>query len=164
MVKTKNNKEKPEKNEEELVEDFLNQLLKLIGTEAKAKAKKDNENSTINVDIKGGSETGLLIGNRGRTLQSIQIITGLMLRKKIGNWIRILVNIGDWREKEEERLRELAWQTVERVRETGKEQLLYNLTSAQRRIIHLVLADEKDIKTSSEGEGKERYLIISPVK
>lgn len=164
-MKKKEDKNKSEdKSNEKLIESFLNRLLQLIGTKAKANASVDKDKESIEVNIEGGEETGLLIGNRGKTLQSIQVLSGLMFRQKTGNWIRVLINIGDWRQKEESRLEDLAWQTAQRVRETGKKQILYNLNSSQRRIIHLTLADEKDIETSSEGEGKERYLIVSPKK
>ena len=97
-------------------------------------------------------------------LNSIQIILGMMYRQKTGEWKRILVNVADWREKEQVRLENLAEVTAQRVIETGEPQSLYNLTSAQRRIVHLTLSENKRIETESLGEGKDRYLIVNPKK
>ena len=72
----------------------------------------------------------------------------------------MVVNIADFREKEETRMIELANQTASRLRETGEAQSLYNLTPAQRRVIHMTLSNQKDIQTESTGEGSERCLVV----
>ena len=112
------------------------------------------------VDVKTEDEAGLLIGRQGETLMAIQTILGMMVRKGLGEWVRIVVNVGDWREKQESYLKEMALQTAARAKETGEPQYLYNLTSNQRRIIHLTLSEDGEVETESQGEDKERYLII----
>ena len=114
------------------------------------------------VDIDAKEETGLLIGRRGETLNSIQTILGIMARQKTGEWARIIVNVGDWREKQESHLKELADQAALRAKETGQPQPIYNLSASQRRVIHLALAEDPEVETISEGEGEERYLIVKP--
>jgi len=84
----------------------------------------------------------------------------MMVRRDFGEWVRITVNVGDYQEKQELRLKELATQTSERAKETKEPQYLYNLTPNQRRIIHLTLSEDKEIETESQGEGKERFLIV----
>ena len=54
----------------------------------------------------------------------------------------------------------MATQTANHVKQTGEEQKLYNLTPTQRRIVHMALSTDKEIETTSEGEGQERYLIV----
>jgi spoIIIJ-associated protein len=71
-----------------------------------------------------------------------------------------VVNVGDYMQKQEEQLRDLAAATAERARETGDPQLLYNLNPSQRRIIHMALSEE-DVETVSEGEGRDRHLVVS---
>jgi spoIIIJ-associated protein len=135
-----------------------------MGTKAQVKASEDKKNEAVRIDIETEEETGLLIGRHGETIEAIQSILGMMLKKKTGDWVRIIVDVGGWREKQEERLRDLATQTAERAKETGEGQPLYNLSPAQRRVIHLALADNPDIETESAGEDEERYLIIRPKK
>ena len=136
-------------------------LLKLIGFEVSLEVVEDEENNSLNLKIDPKDGTGLLIGNRGRNLISLQTIISLIFQKNTGEWRRILIDIAGWRQKEKERLEQLALQTAERVRATGVAQPLYNLTSSQRRIIHTFLSKEKDIKTESIGEGDKRYLLVS---
>jgi len=113
------------------------------------------------VNIDAPDEAGLLIGNRGRTMLDFQAIVGMIVKRKTGDWYRIIVNIGDWREKENVKLEELAKQAADRAKETGEPQLLYNLTPSQRRTIHVYLSQFNDVETKSEGEGEGRYLIVT---
>jgi len=134
-----------------------------MGSVAKVKMTEDKENEAILVDLESPDETGLLIGRHGETILSFQTILGMIVKQKLGEWERVLVNIGDWREKEKAHLEELAAQAAERAKSTGEPQTLYNLSSSQRRIIHLYLVKDAQIKTESQGEGKERFLVISKV-
>lgn len=147
-----------------VLERDANELLKLMGTAATASVLEDSENDAFLVNIEGKDEAGLLIGRHGDTLNSLQMVLGLMLRQKLGEWKRILVNVGDWREKQDEYLKEMAQATAERAKQTGEPQNLYNLSAGQRRVIHLALSEDSEIETVSEGEGAERYLIIRPKK
>ena len=173
MVK-KTNKNKPEKdslNETsdtsvkdkiKIVEEYAVELLTLMGTSAKIEVYEDKNNDAIKVDIKSEEELGLIIGKRGETLLSIQSVLGMMVKQKTSDWVRIIVNVGDWREKEEQYLENLAMQTADRVKDTGEAQELYNLSASQRRIVHMVLSEVDGIETESLGEGKGRYLIVKP--
>lgn len=165
-LQTKAKSKKINKNTEilSLSQGIIKELLQLIGIKSKAEVTFDSENDCINIDIKGEEEAGLLIGKKGETVNSLQKFMALSLRKETGEWHRVIVNVADWREKQTARLEELASQTAQRVRETGELQNLYNLTPGQRRTIHLYLANQKDIKTESVGEGKERYLVVSLAK
>ena len=151
------------KNTEEL-EKLVGELLSLMGTSATAEVSYDKEGDAFIVDINAGDETGLLIGKKGETLTSLQTILGIMLKQKTGEWKRVTVNVGDYREKEEQYLKDLAISTAERVKETGEAQSLYNLKPWQRRLVHLALSEEDGIVTESEGEGEDRYLVVKPKK
>lgn len=140
---------------------ITDELLSLMSTHASSKVSYDKENETYIVNINGGDETGLLIGKKGETLLAIQTILGVLLKQKIGEWLRVTVNVGDYLEKEEEYLKNLALGAAARAKETKEPQNLYNLKANQRRIIHMILADDPEITAESEGEGEERYLVVS---
>lgn len=150
------------KDKRKLIKEVSEELLSLMGTKSKPEVSEDPENNAFVVDIKTNEETGLLIGRRGETLSSIQTIISLLVRQRLGDWERIVVNVGDWRQKEEERLQVLAEGAAERAKETGQAQPLYNLTAGQRRIVHLFLSQDAGVTTESIGEGEERYLVIKP--
>jgi spoIIIJ-associated protein len=143
---------------------LTDELLVLMSTKAKAQVSFDKENDCYLVGIEGGEETGLLIGKKGETLSSIQTILGILLKQKTGDWARISVNVGDYLEKEEDYLKNLAVNAASRAKETGEPQNLYNLKPAQRRIVHMSLTEDKEITTESVGEGEERYLVVKSNK
>src|SRR3972149_1082049 len=144
----------------EVAQKLSEELLTLMGVDAKIEVSEDKENQALVINISSDNETGLLIGRHGQTLLSFQAAIGMMLKQKLGEWIRVIVNVGDWRQKEEEHLKDLAESTAERVRTTGEPQPIYNLTPSQRRIVHLTLSEDPELSTESEGEGEERYLVV----
>lgn len=148
----------------DLLKEITEKLFALMSTDVKISVDYKKEDEVFVVDVDAGDTTGLLIGKRGETLLSIQNVLSVLFKQRTGEWAKIVVNVGDYRQKEEEYLKTLAVTTAQRAVETGSPQNLYNLKAWQRRVIHLSLADNKDVITNSEGEGEERYLIISPKK
>jgi spoIIIJ-associated protein len=145
----------------EIVKEHVEKLLELMMTNASLEVSEGAEDS-INVQITAEEDAGLLIGTHGKTIEALELISNLMLKNAKGDWRRVVVNISDWKEKEEKRLSDLAESVAHRVIETGKPQYLYNLSSAQRRTVHMLLAVNPDVVTASDGDGAERYLIVSP--
>jgi spoIIIJ-associated protein len=143
------------------VKEQVQKLLELMMTSASIDVSEGVED-TINVQITAEEDAGLLIGTHGKTIEAIELLSNLMLKNAKGEWRRVTVNISDWKEKEEKRLSDLALSVANRVKETGTPQYLYNLSSAQRRTVHMLLAENSDVKTTSDGDGAERYLIVSP--
>jgi spoIIIJ-associated protein len=158
MAKTK--KQKAKQNVCDILQEHCEKLLDLMGVKAKTKVTEDVENDSFLVNIDSDEEKGLLIGKRGETINSLQYVLELMLRQALGEWKRVVVNIGNWREKQDEYLGNLAKQAVERVKETNSPQRLYNLSPSQRRSIHLVIQKTEGVVSESEGEGKERCLVV----
>ncbi len=124
---------------------------------------------TVDMDESGAhrvnintEETGLLIGFHGRTLESFQMILGMIVAKTLGTWERVYVNVGDYREKREEALMYMAQRAAERAITAGKPVELSHLSAAERRVIHLTLSGDERVSTESAGEGRDRKLIITP--
>ena len=139
-------------------------LFEFMGITTVPAASYDQENDSFVVTVEAGDETGLLIGRKGETLASIQTILGIALKQKVGDWHRVEVNVGDYREKEEDYLKNLAMSAATRAKETGEPQSLYNLKPAQRRIVHMFLSEDKEVSTESVGEGEERCLVVKSKK
>ncbi len=143
------------------VEKFVKELFDLIGTKALFSVEEDKENDTIMVNIETETDRGLLIGRHGDNIFALQSVIALALKQKNDEWTRVVVNVGDWRNKQEERLLDLANQTAARVKATGESQSLYNLLPAERRIVHLELAKDPEIVSESQGEGRDRFMVVS---
>ncbi|MEA3354968.1 MAG: KH domain-containing protein [Patescibacteria group bacterium] len=123
--------------------------------------KTDQEIFNINIKLKE-ADSGILIGYHGDTLSALQLMIGLIAYKESGSWTRAILNIGDYRQKREESLKVLAQDTAQRVKFSNEPIALFNLNPFERRTVHLILESDKDIITESEGEGKNRHLIVKP--
>lgn len=134
-------------------------FLKKLGIEDEVEVSQNND--LFNVDI-DASDPGILIGYHGETLQALQLILALVVSKKLGGFARLILNVGDYREKREEKLKEMALDAARRAKETKQDVVLGNLTSWQRRVIHMALAEDKDVETESQGEEPDRQLVIKP--
>ncbi len=107
-------------------------------------------------------ETGLLIGFHGRTLESLQIILGLLVSKALDSWVKVYVNVGDYREKREEALMLMAQQAADRAITQGRAIELSHLSASERRVVHLTLSGDDRVETESVGEGVSRTLLVKP--
>lgn len=141
------------------IQELTEKLLSLSGVSAQVEVIDMGEN-TYEVNLSTDDETGLLIGFRGENINAIQTVLGMMLKGQTGGWYRLVVNVGDYRQKQEEKLKELADQSAERAIETKEPQPIYNLNATQRRVVHMHLSERSDIVTESEGVEPERYLVI----
>lgn len=140
--------------------EVLEDLLRRLEIEAETEVITD-EAGAYRVRIQT-DETGLLIGHHGKTLESLQLILGIMVSKVIGEWVKIYVNVGDYREKREETLMHMAQRAADRALAMGRSVELSRLSPAERRIIHLTLSGDERVETESVGEGDGRVLVIKP--
>ena len=145
------------------VQETAEELLKLLKVEAKVGVTEDKENEAVKVQIET-EEPGILIGHHGEALNALQLILGLIISKKLEEWQRIIVNVGDYREKRQEELKNLALNTAQKVKFSGQATTIPGFSSFERRIVHLALADHPDVVTESEGEGGYRRLVVKPRK
>lgn len=143
----------------EKIKKIAEELLNLAGVSSQIDII-DLGDKTYQININAEDETGLLIGFRGENINAIQTVVSLILKGQTGEWYRIIVNVGDYREKQEDKLKDLAAQAADRAVETKEPQPIYNLNASQRRIVHMFLSDRKDIVTESEGVEPERYLVV----
>ena len=121
----------------------------------------DETEESVNVVI-NSDDPGLIIGHHGDTLDSIQLILSLMVTKKLGEFKRVNVEVGDYKKNRSDYLKTLATDSKERVLLERKEIYLPNLKPWERREVHMHLADDPEVISESVGEGKERTLVITP--
>jgi spoIIIJ-associated protein len=109
-----------------------------------------------------GEDLGLLIGRRGTTLAALQYMVNLMISRKSGSRVLVSVDIEAYRRRREDSLRGLAHRMADRVRQSGRSIALEPMPAAERRIVHLILAEDGNVSTSSVGEGEGRKVVIHP--
>lgn len=142
------------------IKDITDNLLQRLGIAGEVTVDTD-ESGAYRVNIET-EETGLLIGFHGRTLESFQMILGMIVAKELTTWERVYVNVGDYREKREEALMYMAQRASERAITTGRPVELSHLSAAERRVVHLTLSGDERVTTESVGEGRDRKLVIAP--
>lgn len=107
-------------------------------------------------------ESGLLIGRHGDTLNSLQLLLGVMLFKRLGSWIHVLVDVGNYRKMREESVTAMADRIIAEVERTGQPVPLPFLSPLERRMVHMHVTDHPTVISESEGEGRDRRLVIKP--
>ena len=118
----------------------------------------------VEVHVSCGEQSGLLIGREGQTLSALQYLASRIVSTGMEAAVRVQINAGDYRERQDERLRELAYVLAERVRATGRSCSTRPMSSYHRRIIHLALQDSPDVQTRSSGEGPLKRIIVQKRK
>lgn len=111
------------------------------------------------IDI-NGADSGLLIGRRGQTLQSLQFIVSMIVRREFGDGVRVALDVEQYRRRRESSLRDMAHKVAERVTQTGRSITLEPMSPADRRIIHLSLSNNPNVSTESVGYGDDRKVSI----
>ena len=120
---------------------------------------KVNRND-INVELKG-NDSSKLIGYRGETLNSIQIVMSTIANKNVMGKVRIILDIAGYREKRKKVLEDLADKISKTVIKTGKTIMLEPMPAYERKIIHTRLQNNEKVKTFSKGEEPYRKVVIS---
>ena len=121
----------------------------------------NEDEHTLNIDLQG-DDMGILIGKRGQTLDSLQYLTSLVVNKKTEEYVRVKLDIENYRERREETLENLARSIASKVRKSHKPIVLEPMNPYERRIIHSCLQNDRYVVTSSEGEEPYRHVVVSP--
>lgn len=142
----------------ENINNFLNVFLKEISE--KITFKTIIEKGIIYVEIEG-DESSSLIGYRGESLNSLQVILSNIANKKLDKKIKVILDIGNYKDTRKKTLEELALKIEKTVLKTGKQITLEPMTAYERKIIHTKLQSSNSVKTYSIGEGDKRRIVIS---
>jgi len=149
------------KNKAEIIKKITEEIINLLAAKASVFVQEDPQNQTVKIQIDTDSP-GLLIGYHGETIDALQLLIGVIAQKKLNGWVRIILNVGDWRQKREEVLKALAKKAASEAKSTKNSVPIFNLSPFERRIIHLFLENDPLVTTESVGEGSQRHIVIRP--
>ena len=145
----------------ELIQNFLQEILRLIDLEGEVRIVKEEEEN-IHVEI-NGKRMGVLIGKRGNTLNALQYLCNVVLSRNFNEHKRrILLDVENYRQRRESNLQQLAENMAGKATRTNREVSLEPMTPQERRIIHLALKNNTDVTTYSKGEEPFRKVVIAP--
>lgn len=139
--------------------DYLMNILDGMGMKATANAREEGDDIIIDLDC--GDDYGIVIGRRGETLDAIQYLTRLVVNRGSDDYKRVSINIGDYREKREKTLINLAHKNAAKVAKYGRNITLEPMNPFERRIIHTAVQDVEGVTSYSVGSDADRRVVIS---
>ena len=139
---------------------FTEDLLSFFGINVAVYSTTEDE--VIQLSVPSTSLNSLLIGKNAENLRCLQHVVSQALISKNAELCRVNIDIADYKRQRAERIAERAETWIAKVRQTG-EPMTLNLNAADRRVVHKLAEDFSDITTHSEGEGRDRVLIISKI-
>ena len=137
---------------------YVADLLTFYGVNVEVIAEVEDD--VIELSVPSTDLNSLLIGRNAETLRSLQYLVSTVLRNKDAALTRVNIDIADYKKLRAERLAKEARGWIDEVRSTGSSKVV-SLNAADRRVVHQVATEYSDIKTFSEGEGRDRQLTIT---
>src|SRR5690606_22113148 len=107
---------------------------------------------------------GFLIGQRGDTLRALQYMVSTALKNNEMEYSRVNIDIADYKANRAERLENQVKKWAEEVKESKEPKALKPMNAADRRTVHKAITDIEGLETISEGEGRERHIVIKPTE
>lgn len=140
-----------------LAKNFLVNVFDKMDIEGSIDAKMDGKDLHVNIE---GKDMAVLIGRRGQTLDSLQYLVSLVVNKDREDYIRVVLDTENYREKRKETLEKLANRLAYKARKIRKDIILEPMNPYERRIIHSALQGNPYVNTRSEGEEPFRKVVI----
>lgn len=137
---------------------FLGPIFKALKVDD-AVINVSEEDNTIRFDVTG-ERVGILIGRHGETLNAIQFLMSLVINGKLENHRGVIFDVENYRERQAEKLENLAMRMAEKCRRTHRRVTLSPMNAAERRIIHITVEKVKGVTSYSEGNEPHRRVVI----
>ncbi len=144
---------------EEAVDDVARTIMDCLDVNYRLFTKDEDDSTYINIETAGVD--GLLIGRKGDTLNSLQNLIGRIVSKRMGGYQRLTVDVGGYLSNRREILKQKALKAAERAKKTGRDIPLEPMKAAERRLVHLALAEVDGITTYTIGNGEMRKVYVS---
>ncbi len=136
----------------------LEELLTFFGYNVEVSPEEQGRTVQLNIETSDGAR---LIGHRGETLAALQHIMNSM-HQDADDKHYIVVDVAGYKEARANRLADKVQQDAKKVIESGTPHRLRPMNAAERRIVHMALAEVEGVATESEGEGRDRRVVIVP--
>lgn len=161
QAKAEPKRDYPETVDLEYAKNYLAEIVKgLEIDDAEISAVYENGVITMNLEC---AEYGIVIGRRGETLDSIQYLLSLAMKKVTNGYVRVTINIGNYREKRNETLQYLASKNAKYVLRTGRRYTFEPMNPYERRVIHTAIQEIDGVESRSIGYNQDRRVVIEPV-
>ncbi len=139
---------------------YLEDLLSFFGLNTDIYATTE-DNEVIELSVPSTHLNGFLIGQRGETMRALQFVVSNALKNQGFETTRVNVDVADYKKQRADRLAQQVEEWVELVKESGELKHLKPMNAADRRVVHKVASDS-GLLTESEGEGRDRHVVLKP--
>lgn len=143
---------------EEVTSEVLGRLIANMQVQVDAYVLDDLRDGSLVFEIEG-EDAGLLIGRRGDTLRDLQSIVRLLVGRRLQRRPNIIIDVEQYQDRRRNRLQDLAERAARSATRAGEERM-EPMSSDERRLIHLALAEHPNVVTESEGEGDDRHVVV----
>ena len=138
---------------------YIEDILSFFGLNTDVHVSCDDE--VIELSVPSTHLNGFLIGQRGDTLRSFQQLLSTTLKNKEAEIHRVNLDIADYKRQRYDRLVDQVADWVKEARDSKAPKHLPPMNAAERRVVHQAVSDYSDITTQSEGEGRDRHIVLS---
>ena len=139
---------------------FLSDIFEAMKMEVTVHMQIDEEKRSISIDLEG-NEMGVLIGKRGQTLDSLQLLVNNAVHKNFETYYKVKIDTENYRVRRKETLENLAKNVAYKVKRTKHSVTLEPMNPFERRVIHSALQNDKYVMTHSEGDEPFRHIVVS---
>ena len=136
---------------------FLQEVLKNMGIDVVIEKMIKSDKVLLHLH---GKNLGILIGNHGQTLDALQYLTNLTTNQGETTRHFIMLDVENYRHRREETLKQLAIRLANRVKKSGDRVVLEPMNGYERKIIHVTLQNDPQVRTESEGQDPYRHVVI----
>ena len=142
-----------------LVRETVRQLVRpIVGEDVHLDVKLGGDRVQVGIDSE--EDSGLLIGREGQTLAALQYMISRIVSRGMNAAVRVQLDAGEYRRRQDEKLREMALALADKVRLSGRSYSTRPLSSYHRRIVHVCLQEAVDVQTRSTGDGPMKRVVI----
>ncbi|MBC5715219.1 protein jag [Roseburia sp. BX1005] len=139
---------------------FLSDIFNAMKLEVEILIQIDEDSRNIDVELKG-NDMGVLIGKRGQTLDSLQLLANNAVHKNFETYYKVKIDTENYRVRRKETLDNLAKNIAYKVKRTKRPVALEPMNPFERRVIHSALQNDRYVTTHSEGEDPYRHVVVT---
>lgn len=145
-----------------VIKETIEELLGKMGFSAKVDVSQEKEDSGVICNITTDTDSNFLIGQHGSNLQAIQHIARLVIRKRVEEKTRFILDVNSYRQQKNQSVIEQALSAAEEATTQRRAVVMKPMSTYERRIVHLELSKNSEVSTESIGEGEERKVVVKP--
>lgn len=139
---------------------YIEDVLTFFGLNTSVDVDENEEGVELN--IPSTHLNGFIIGQKGEGLRSLQYLLNMAMRAA-GHEESVMVDVAGYRKQADQRLERQAQRLADKVAESGYSKRMHPMSAYERRVVHQALSDRADVSSDSEGEGRDRRIVIKPL-